>query len=364
MEQGKNFIRYELGIMVAVLIAAGIVVWQFFTPLLLATITAYILYPLVSKIHKKVYFYDAAILITLVLILAPLIALVNIIAGDVGTVVSSLVGMARQLSGFVGTLNTYAASYGLEAYFSNLPTVIDTISVAMQQKLLTALSNLPHILLSILVYAIATYFLLRDGYKIHDFIMEYSDSLNFRDRRAIDTFFVGVKNSFDVLFFAHIGMAVASAVMTGIGFYIFGVPYPAVFGFLVGLFSFLPLLGAWLAYGGAALLQYVTTGSTLSALLVLSWGFIFGNLLPDFIVKPWLGAKIGKVHPLTIIIGFIGGPFVFGFLGFIMGPIILVLAETVIKGFLQLQIDLNKKKHHFTKKHAEHARRKTEGLFG
>ena len=342
MSDIKPFIRYEIGIVLALLVASAAIIWQFFTPLLLALITAYILYPIVSRVQKWVYFYDAALAITIFVLLFPLIALLNFVAGDVTAIVNSFSDLSKQVSGFFVAINNYVTYYGLEEYTQNLPNLIDQISKAMQAKLINNLSNLPHILLSIVIYLTGTYFMLRDGYKAKDLLMRYSNSMHFRDMTAINNFFNGLKNSFDVLFFVHIGLSLLSAILAGVGFYLFGVPYPAIFTLLVAIFGFLPLLGAWLGYGGAALMHYLSFGNSTTALIVFFWGLTFSNILPDFVIKPWMGAKVGKVHPMTILMGFVGGPFVFGFLGFILGPIILVIAETVLKGFIELHTELNK----------------------
>ena len=80
-------------------------------------------------------------------------------------------------------------------------------------------------------------------------------------------------------------------------------------------------------------------GNELLAIYVLIFSIVGLNIVPDMIIRPIIGAKIGKVHPLTILLGFFGGPALFGMMGFIIGPIILVIAETVIRGYMDLKIE-------------------------
>jgi predicted PurR-regulated permease PerM len=45
--------------------------------------------------------------------------------------------------------------------------------------------------------------------------------------------------------------------------------------------------------------------------------------MSDIYIRPKLSGKYADIHPLIFLLGFLGGPLVFGLVGFILGPLIL-----------------------------------------
>ena len=96
---------------------------------------------------------------------------------------------------------------------------------------------------------------------------------------------------------------------------------------LMMLCAFFPFVGTVLIWGPAGLLKLASghTGDGIGLLL-------FGGLIVmqiDNLVRPRLISQHSNVHPVVILIGIIGGSQVFGFIGFLVGPLIFSI-------FLQL----------------------------
>ena len=105
-----------------------------------------------------------------------------------------------------------------------------------------------------------------------------------------------------------------------IGLLIFGIPGAFFWGLAGAVLSFLPVVGIsfiWIPAGAIYILQqdyYVGIG-------ILVWGAVLSNV--DNLIRPALQERLGKMHPLTSLIGiFIGLPF-FGLLGIVVGPLLL-----------------------------------------
>lgn len=106
-----------------------------------------------------------------------------------------------------------------------------------------------------------------------------------------------------------------------IGYWIFGLEDFGLWGFLTGLFAFFPVVGTmiiWVpltVYLYAQGLDWQATGLMIYSLLIT------GNV--DYFARITLMKKIGDVHPLVTILGVIVGLGLFGFMGFIFGPLLL-----------------------------------------
>lgn len=102
------------------------------------------------------------------------------------------------------------------------------------------------------------------------------------------------------------------------------------FWFAVTFFSgMLPVVGVALAYVPLSLIL-LSQGEEWKALLIFSYGFIVVGSV-DNIARMWLLRKIGHTHPLITLFGVIAGLKLFGFIGFIFGPILISLFILLLK---------------------------------
>ena len=114
-----------------------------------------------------------------------------------------------------------------------------------------------------------------------------------------------------------------------------GLPGPVVFGVLAAVFALLPVGGTGLVWvpGTLWLLAQDSIGW---ALFLLGWG-VFVSVVDNFI-RPALISHQTPVPTLLVFLGVIGGVAAFGFIGFVFGPVLLVLATEVLR-FAEQQRD-------------------------
>ncbi|MDB5210796.1 MAG: hypothetical protein JWQ30_1623 [Sediminibacterium sp.] len=114
-----------------------------------------------------------------------------------------------------------------------------------------------------------------------------------------------------------------------LGYWIFGVKDYVLWGFLTGLFAFFPVVGTMLIW--VPLVVYVySTGNSFNGTGLLIYSLIItGNV--DYIARITLLKKIGNVHPITTVLGVIVGLQLFGFWGFIFGPLLISYSLLLLK---------------------------------
>ncbi len=339
----NHYITIEKLILLAVICLGALLIRPFFMPILLAMITAYVMHPLVNTFRKFFKSYHLALLVSVTMIAVPFILLIMYSINDVNPIISEVSAFSREINNFLIPLEEYLSAYGLDKFAVKIQDLVRDLTDYSKAQLTSFVFTIPMLMLHMVLYLISTYYFLKDGGAIIRFFNSYVNTLEYREKRMIHSIMVGLKNSFDVLFLSYITISVIVTIFAWVGFYLLGVPYPAVLALLAGLFGFLPLLGIWIIYTGAAIYEFLH-GDVTTALLIIGFGAIFLNIIPDLFIRPILGSKTGKVHPMTIIIGFFGGPLVFGVSGFLIGPILLVIAETVIVSYMKFNIDINKNK--------------------
>src|SRR5690606_29498445 len=101
----------------------------------------------------------------------------------------------------------------------------------------------------------------------------------------------------------------------------FGIDEFILWGFLTGLFAFFPILGTMVIWVPLVIYLF-STGQTTPAIGLFIYSMaITGNI--DYVARVSLLKKIGNVHPLVTVLGLIVGLKLFGFWGFIFGPLLV-----------------------------------------
>ncbi|MFH1127172.1 MAG: AI-2E family transporter [archaeon] len=324
------------------LILGAIMLKPFIMPLLLAIITAYVMFPMVNGLRKFFKSYHFALILSVVIIITPLILIIMYSINDISPLIWEVTGLSKDISKSLVTVEEVLSDYGVEGLASNIQITVTDLTEYLKAEMTRFVFTIPMLMLNIAIYLISTYYFLMDGAKVIRFVNDYVNTFEYREKRMIQSIILGLKNSFDVLFLSYITISVIVTIFAWIGFYLLGVPYAAALALLAGIFGFLPLLGIWVIYTAVGMYKLIN-GDVTGALLVISYGVIFLNIIPDLFIRPSIGAKTGNVHPMTIILGFIGGPLIFGTSGFLIGPILLVIVETVIVSYMKFNINLEKK---------------------
>jgi predicted PurR-regulated permease PerM len=187
------------------------------------------------------------------------------------------------------------------------------------------LKNLFLLIANLVIMLIALFFLFRDG---ESYYQKVAGVLPFtrKQREAIAKKFV---DTFTGVLHGVFFVAFLQGLMTGIGFAVFGVAFPALWGFLAAVLALLPVGGAALVWlPGAAYL--FLSGSTIPAVLLAAWGLLLVSL-PDNFLKPLLIGRKARIPAFLLFLGILGGLQVYGFLGILFGPLIVTLLAAFVQ---------------------------------
>jgi predicted PurR-regulated permease PerM len=111
-------------------------------------------------------------------------------------------------------------------------------------------------------------------------------------------------------------------------FWIFGVNSPVLWGVVMIILSVIPMVGAWLVMYPAAIIMMITGQVWQGIAVFLIAAIIIGNI--DNVLMPRLVGREAGMHDLLIFFSTLGGIFVFGVMGFIVGPILAALFITIL----------------------------------
>ncbi|MEZ5286890.1 MAG: AI-2E family transporter [Vicinamibacterales bacterium] len=322
---------YAVVILMAYL--AYIVTRPFFEPLAWAAIFALSLDPLRQYLARRTSDTQAALIATLLaalLIVGPLAALVSILVGETPQVVA----FAQQLPERATPERIQVIWDGIRARVPvSLPEdptqllgqAAQTAVGFVAPRLGGAVANVASMLGSLFVMLFALFFLLRDRNRVMDLVHRVLPFPAEERRRLVkDTHNLVVASVG-----AGLSVAAVQGLIGGVTFWALGVPAPAAWGVATGVCALIPVVGTTLVWGPVAL-WWALSGELVRAIILGAIGVgIIG--MADNVLRPLILSGRASVNGLVVFIGLLGGVGAFGFVGLVLGPIVLVTAGTLLQ---------------------------------
>lgn len=343
MDQRHN--RYVAFAMVVLLIIGCIaVLLPFIGTLLFACIICVTAWPAYERLFRlcRQRRSVAALISALLLVLLLLVPMV-ILSGALANGVEFAIEYARPL--IEGGLPADAPAWltrvpivgpEIGAYWHKLAASREELNKLLQlgfdparRLLLGAVTMFGQGLLQMLLVIFFVFFLFRDGHTYAAALLvsarKLGGDLGERMLRLAGNTVTGVM-------LGLVGTAAGQAIVGMIGYLLAGVPGVMMLTFATFIFSMVPIIGATLIWGGAAIWLYYN-GSPGWAIFLVLWGTFAISSVDNFL-RPVLISRTSSLPLLLIIVGVFGGMSVFGFIGLFLGPTLLALGQTLVRDWL------------------------------
>ncbi len=310
----------------------------FLTPIVLAAALAVVFGPVyrffLRKLFKNKESSSLASLLTVVIITFIIFVPGLLISGKIYTEVQNMYAVISDEGGrseLISSINTgisnvtglFGADYsvdsldvtgviqkGLEWIFGNLDTIFSATS---------------RVLLGTFIMFLALFYFIRDGSELKRQIVNMSPLVDRDDERI----FKKLEQTVYSIFAGSIIVALIQGILTGIGFAIFGVPSPALWGSIAAITALIPGIGTALIIIPGVLYLFFT-GATGAAIGLLIWGIVAVGLVDNFLGPMFINRGI-KIHPFLILLSVLGGIIFFGPIGLILGPLVLAFLFSLLE---------------------------------
>lgn len=340
----KTFFRYFFLALFAVILYQLLrILAVFLTPLALAAVLVVVFYPLHRRILRIVssnlvasFVSTASVIFVIVFPLAGLSLVV--VRQSVELYPSARQAAQQTVSGeqsLVSFLPESLRERGRALYqkafpeeFSFKDYLLEKLRESTQKMTevgTATVKNVAFFLLDILILIFTLFFLFKDGEGMLDWIIDLIPMEEEHKRHIVET----VSNTFNAIIRGLFLTATAQGILAGIGFVLAGVGFPVVLGFLTSFLSLIPFGGAVFVWAPAAAYLFLA-GKTGSALFLAVWGFFVVSLADNFL-KPILIGGRTKLPLLFLFFGIIGGIRLYGFLGALLGPILIACALAFVR---------------------------------
>lgn len=323
--------KFLLILMAALAFVSFLILKPFLTYVLFSIILTVVAYPLYEKLKTKVRFAPAAAILVIVLII--LVVVVPSIYLTITTFVQ-----ARDIITNIGTVdfsNLKQLESKLEIAFDTDLNFAETIRVWILDLSSTIRSlvigniinftrTVVNFLAGIALMFFVMFYLFIDGKQL---VVQIKKELPI-DEKYKDHLFNKTFQTIQGLFLGLFLTAIIQGALAAVGYFLFGVHNIVLLAFLTGIFSLIPFLGAPVIYIPVAL-YLLFQGNMLGGVGLFLYGaIVISNI--DNIVRPRVVRFKSNIHPLNVILGFVGGTVIFGFSGIVIGPLILSLFQEVL----------------------------------
>jgi predicted PurR-regulated permease PerM len=304
------------GSILALIILSLIVVWPILISIITGLLLAYILSPLYNFAFKFIKEKNiSAVIIVLLLIFLlfiPIWFLFPIVTRQIfdSYTYSQKIGF----SAIIGKILPEALSTDTTAMINSfISKIVNLIFSSFSDSLL----NIPNLLLQIAVILLVFFFAMRDADKLKKYIKDispFSKSLE----ENLEKQFRDITNS---VVYGHIVLGIIQGILTGIALFILGIQNALLLTIIAIFAAIIPILGAWLVWVPVVIYLFIS-GRTGAAIFLLLYGSILVSWI-DNLLLPYIVSRKANVSSAVVLVGMLGGLFVFGILGLILGPLIL-----------------------------------------
>ncbi len=326
--------RYFLLLFLVSSLLLGRLLWPFFSILILSFLLAGLFQPVYRFFNEKLKFSDQfSSLVTCFLIIfvvfLPLMTFVIALSKEVLSIYplikdKNLALMLQQLleeNETVGRIKDIFAGFGIELHPERLTRVLSEFGkvagLFLYNQASSWAANIMHFVFSFFMMIIVIFFLLIDQERLISYILELSPLPDQQERQLFKKFeeiakAVLVGNGICGLLQGFLG---------GAAFMFFGISSPILWGGIMAILAFLPIVGIGLVLVPAAAILFLKGNVGAGIFMLIFYGTLSFSV--EYLLKPWVVGERVKMHTLLVFLSILGGLSVYGVLGIIYGPLIV-----------------------------------------
>lgn len=326
----KDIKRFAIILLVVLL---GVLVFILVRPILMSIIAglllAYVFNPVYNKISKTIKNKNLAsgvvLIIAALLVLIPLWYVIPLMSQQIFE--SFKYFQSLDVSALITSVFPNASDQFVLQMTTALDSFIAKITSSSLNFLLDFFLELPTFLLHIAIISFVFFFALRDKETLKEFVSGLSPLSKAREQEFVKQF----RDITDSLVYGQVIIGIVQGIIAGLGFLLFGIPGAFLLTSLAIVFSIVPTIGPAIIWIPVALYLF-TNSTTLVVILFILYNILIVSTV-DNILRIYIVSKSAKISTAIVLIGMIGGLFIFGILGLILGPLILAYFLTFLRAY-------------------------------
>ena len=316
----------------------GWLLWPFISVIILAIVITGVFNPLYQALHRK---WNATLssLITCIIIFfvlfVPVSVFVGILANEAydlyltarDAVLSNPIKELLENSRVVDKINGILTNFGVKITGDELNKGVAelgrSVGLFLYQQARSMTANIVNFVVNFFFMLLIVFYLLIDSRRLVSFIVGLSPLPNDQDEKLIQKF----KDMAAAILLGNGLGGLIQGTLGGIVFALFGFRSPFLWGVIMALLAFLPIVGVGAVFLPAALYLILQGRLAAGIFFIVFYVVLSGGI--EYLFKPKLVGKRVQMHTLLVFLSIIGGLKLFGILGIIYGPLVVTAFLTL-----------------------------------
>lgn len=338
--------RFYSIVLIVILIVLGYFSYQiirpFLSPIMWAIVLSLVFYPVYAFILKYVKSKIVSSLLTLLMIVAILIGPFSYFAYVLSQELINLVSHLQDQNGNIGFVQTFlshplvnstvqkilgAAHMTEQELYRTISSSLMNLAKESTGLIRTGVGNALTVGMHFVLMLLSIFFFLEDG---PVFIEKLQSFMPFSPRQR-ERLLQQTKDIVVSTIYGGVVVGMAQGLIGGIAFASLGIHSPVFWGLAMFVASFVPVVGTFIIWGPATIYLLFQTQYLKAVILLVVGVVIIAGI--DNILRPLIVRGKIKMPTIAIFFAILGGIQAFGFIGLILGPLVLALFLSVFEIF-------------------------------
>jgi predicted PurR-regulated permease PerM len=339
MAQKSDYLKYLFVVLfLFVIYISYLVIKPFLTAVLAGILIAFVFFPVYKFFQKRLKSRTiSALLVSLLILLIVLVPVVFFVDNVANEARFSYLRAKQRLASenilgvqcdatntspsFLCSVNNLLSEPDFRFYMQDVVSKGATYIITKASNMLL---SLPNIALNLFVAFFLAFYLFIEGGTFVERIKRGLPLANHHKKQIFEK----LNDMGHAVIYGSIVIALIQGILGGIGFLIFGVSSPILWGIAMTIFALIPFLGTAVIWLPASIIL-VATGHPGNGIGLAIYGMLIVSTIDNFL-RPKLIGKRARVHPVLVLLGAIGGIALMGFIGLFIGPLIIALLKAFI----------------------------------
>lgn len=329
---------FFLAIFLVSCLVLGWLLWPFVSVIILAAVITGIFNPVYRVLNRKLKPTPASLVTCLIIffvLFLPVSAFVGILANEAydmylrarEALSSNPIKELIENSAIVDRINLVLTNFGMaitgEELNKGIAEIGRFVGLYLYEQARSMTANILNFVVNFFFMLLIIFYLLIDSPRLISFIVGLSPLPDDQDQKLIQKF----KDMAGAILIGNGLGGLIQGTLGGAVFAIFGFKSPFLWGVIMALLAFLPIVGIGAVFLPAAGFLFLQGRIGAGIFFVVFYVTLSGGI--EYFFKPKLVGQRVQMHTLLVFLAIIGGLKLFGILGIIYGPL-------VVTGFLTL----------------------------
>ena len=316
----------------------GWLLWPFLSVIVLAAVVTGLFNPVYRLLNRRLSSVFSSLL-TCLLIFLVLFIPVSVFIGILANEAYDMYLAAREAvlsnpfkelfanSRIVEKINPILANFGLTITGDEINKAIAelgrVIGLFLYDQARSMTTNLLNVVVNFFFMILIIFYLLIDSHRLASFIIELSPLPDDQDEKLIQKF----KDMAGAILIGNGLGGIIQGALGGAVFAMFGFKSPFLWGVIMALMAFLPIVGIGIVFIPASIYLFLYGRFAAGIFFIVFYVLLSGGI--EYFFKPKLVGKRVQMHTLLVFLSIIGGLKLFGILGIIYGPLVVTAFLTL-----------------------------------